>query len=1095
MGRGVAVVLFTDLVGSTELRGRLGEEAADELRRKHDQLLAQAVESSKGRVLKGLGDGIMATFAGASDAVTAAVAIQQAVDRLNRSGNAAVPLAVRVGLSAGDVGFEDDDIHGTPVIEAARLCAAAGGGEILAAEVVRVLAGSSGEQRYAPVGPLELKGLDHPVAAVRVEWEPVTVSSIPMPQLLTDVGRIFVGRDAQLERLSQLWKEAVAGERRVALLAGEPGVGKTRLAAEVAIRVCAEGGMVLAGRCDEDLGVPYQPFVEALRHFGDNSSPIDLKVRLGRYGGELARLVPDLAERVPDLTRPLQSDPETERYRLFDAVAAWLSAASADEPLLLVLDDLQWAAKPTLMLLRHVARAPDARRLLILGTYRDTELTADHPLVEVVADLRRVSALQRLTLSGLDDQAVAAIVEQAAGQPMDDNGVALTRAIFEETEGNPFFVREVLRHLAETDAIGRAEGRHARAPIAQLGIPEGIRDVVGRRLSRLSDAANQSLRVAAVVGAEFEADLLQTACGLAEAELLAALDEAVDARLVTEVSPIRFRFSHALVRTTLYESLTGARKVAVHRHVAKAIEELRGAALDQHLPALAHHWARASAPGAHTQRAVDYAVRAGDWALTQLAHDEAAIYYRQALELLDAGGVGLEDPRRLEALISLGEAQRRAGNAQYRETLINAAHSALRVRDASRLCRAALANSRGFWSMSGGVDTERLQVLQAALEASQTNDVPTRARLLVTLAGEAVWSPGTDYQRLADEALELARSADDLGTLAFVLRMRCLMFLGNPGTLQQRLAETAELHTLAGRLGDPVLSFFGSVGRFAAALEAGDASEAKRCLDRVEALADELNQPLLRWCRCFERVTFSMLTGDFEAGERGLEEALALSEAASEPDRQIFHSLQLGILRLQQGRGSEVQDLLNELVAAAPSVPALRGQVMLHQVDSGCLDAVAPNLQSLCWDLEQRRDPSWSRGVAIASLLCGEVDDPAVASRLQALFAPYAGQFVGSWVFAFGAVDLYLGILSRVMRRFGDAVSSFSLAADLHTSMGSRPWLAVTHLEWGRALLLRGRADDRERAGGLLRQAAATARELGLVGVERKAVTGLEQHA
>ena len=212
MGRAMAVVLVTDLVGSTELRSRVGEETAEELRRKHDRLLAQAVEANSGRVVKGLGDGIMAIFAGASDAVAAAVAIQQAVDRLNRSAKAPVPLAVRVGLSAGDVVFEDDDVHGTPVIEAARLSAAASGGHILAADVVRVLASSSGAHQYTSVGPLELKGLAQAVPAVEIGWEPTPVSAITLPGLLTDMGRVFVGRETELERLTQLWKEAAAGE-------------------------------------------------------------------------------------------------------------------------------------------------------------------------------------------------------------------------------------------------------------------------------------------------------------------------------------------------------------------------------------------------------------------------------------------------------------------------------------------------------------------------------------------------------------------------------------------------------------------------------------------------------------------------------------------------------------------------------------------------------------------------------------------------------------------------------------------------------------------------------------------------------------------
>ncbi|MCA1842794.1 MAG: AAA family ATPase, partial [Actinobacteria bacterium] len=659
--RSTAIVLFTDLVGSTELRARLGEDAADVLREQHDALVSGAIEANRGTVVKNLGDGIMATFAGASDAVGAAVATQQAIERRNSSNPTA--LGVRIGISAGDVVFEKDDCFGTPVIEAARLCAAAQGGQILASEIVRWMARSGGST-FTPMGSLELKGLAEPVPTVEVGWEPLAQSSVPLPTFLTDIGRIFVGRDGELDRLGQLWKEASAGQLRVALLAGEPGVGKTRMAAELARTVHEEGATVLAGRCDEDLGVPYQPFVEALRHFVDHASP--LVERLGRYGGELARLVPELTERVSGLPDPLRSDPEMERYRLFDAVANWLTAASAGEPVLLVLDDLQWAAKPTLLLLRHVVRASGGR-VLVLGTYRDTELTHDHPLVELVADLRRQGGVERLSLSGLDDLGVAAFVEQAAGTTLDEAGHALARAVYEETEGNPFFVREVLRHLVETGEVERGEkGWSTRLPVEELGIPEGVREVVGRRLARLSDDTNQVLRIAAVVGPEFELGVVQVAGDLSEEALVSAVEEAAAARVVTEVSATRYRFAHALVRATLYESLTGTRQVTLHRKAAEAIEAIHGTNLDDYVPALAHHWAKASAPVTDTTRAVEYARRAGELALTQLAHDEAATYYASALDLLDAGGADPADPRRVELLIGRGEAQRRAGDQRYR---------------------------------------------------------------------------------------------------------------------------------------------------------------------------------------------------------------------------------------------------------------------------------------------------------------------------------------------------------------------------------------------------------------------------------------------
>jgi predicted ATPase len=689
-------VLFTDLVGSTELMTQVGEAAYDELRRAHFAALQAAIQRTGGEEIKNTGDGVMAAFGSVVDAIRCAVAMQQATDRQARSGPAL--LAIRVGLSVGEVTFEDGDVFGAPVVEAARLVAAAAAGQILTTAITRALAGSRVEAGFADLGALELKGLPQPVSACEVAWEPLPEPSVPMPALLTDVGRIFVGREAELERLEQLWKEAAAGALRVALLAGEPGVGKTRLAAELANTRHAEGAVVLAGRCDEDLGVPYQPFVEALRHFVDHTPAEELGGRLGRFGGELVRLLPELADRVPHLPPPLRSDPETERYRLFDAVAAWLGAASADAPLLVVLDDLQWAAKPTLLLLRHVLRSPELDRILVVGTYRDTELGHDHPLIEILADLRRQVSVDRLSLPGLDSSAVAAFMEQRAGHELDDEDMALARAIYEETEGNPFFVREVLRHLAETGARERQEGRWVtRLPIEELGIPEGVRDVVGRRLSLLSKEANRVLRVAAVVGPEFELAVLEAAEVLDEEGLLSAVEEATDARLLSEVpgSVPRYRFAHALVRDTLYDGLSAARRVTLHRRVAEAIESVHTRALDDHLPSLAHHWARASAPSAVTAKAVGYAARAGDRALAQLAHDEAVAYYHQALELLEAAEGAPDEAQRLEILITLGEAERRAGEVEYRETLFTAARLAQQQGNAGALARAALANTRG----------------------------------------------------------------------------------------------------------------------------------------------------------------------------------------------------------------------------------------------------------------------------------------------------------------------------------------------------------------------------------------------------------------
>jgi predicted ATPase len=510
---------------------------------------------------------------------------------------------------------------------------------------------------------------------------------------------------------------------------------------------------------------------------------------VGRYRGELVRLVPELSDRLPGLPPPLHSDPETERFRLFDAVASWFAAASAEQPVLLVLDDLQWGAKPTLLLLRHVARSPERMRVLVIGTYRDSELGRTHALTEVLADLRRDDAIERISLAGLKQPDVAAYMSQAAGYVLDQDAADLARAIHTETEGNPFFVVEVLRHLAETGALHQRDGRWMTGPpVERMAIPAGIREVVGRRLSRLSDGANQALALAAVVGQEFDLAVLHAAAGIDEEPLIAALEEGVAARLLFEVpgGALRHRFAHALVRATLYDELSAARRVLLHRRAGEAIEKIHAGRLDEHLPALVHHFARSVAPSADGLKAVGYAVRAGDRALGQLAHDEAVSYYRQALELLEITPTAGEEDQRLDLLVSLGEAQHSTGEPAYRETLLEAARLAASRGDACRLARAALANSRGgMFSSTNSVDEERVAVLEAALDAMDGSDLATRARLLANLGIELVWALDRDQAALSNEALGLARRLGDQATLAHVLRRRWVT-IASPATRATR---------------------------------------------------------------------------------------------------------------------------------------------------------------------------------------------------------------------------------------------------------------------------------------------------------------------
>ena len=476
--------LFTDLVDSTAAAARLGPDATEARRREHYALLRAATDACGGTEVKSTGDGLMVVFPSASAAVDCAVAMQQALERHNR--DAPEPLRVRIGVSVGEAEPAEDDYYGQSVVEAARLCASADGGQILAAEVVRALGGGRGGHEFRPLGVLELKGLPAPVPACEVVWAPAVTAALPFPSRLRvwDGGGFF-GRRAEADLLEGAVKDAAAGTRRALLIAGEAGIGKTRLMAEAARAASDAGSTVLYGRCDEDLGAPYQPFAEALGEYVEHGPAAVVAAHVERRGGVLARLVPELARRaaVPSVE---SVNADAERYQLFGAVVDLLERAAAEALVVLILDDLHWADTPSLRLLRHVLVSSDETRLLVVAAYREGDLGRDHPLVDLLAALHRERGVERIVLTGLDDVDLRALLETRSGRPLDEQGVELAHALRRETSGNPFFVDEVLRHLAETGSITRqADGTWVGArELADVGLPQSVREVVGRRVAR-----------------------------------------------------------------------------------------------------------------------------------------------------------------------------------------------------------------------------------------------------------------------------------------------------------------------------------------------------------------------------------------------------------------------------------------------------------------------------------------------------------------------------------------------------------------------------------------------------------------------------------
>ena len=575
-------LMFTDLVGSTELLSRLGEEDAELLRRDHFALLRDALVTHNGREVKNVGDGLMIAFESVSGALACAVTMQQSIERRNRA--AVVPLAVRIGISHGDCDVEDGDYFGVPVVEAARLCARAGGDEILITDVVRWIAGSRGRFAFEPLGALELKGLDGAVVVHKVAWDPLPAGAgsvdVPLPgAIAARANAVFVGRVSERAVLADSLKQAVAARRRrIVLLEGEAGIGKTTLVSSFARDAHADGAIVLYGRCDEDLSVPYQPWAEALDHLTRHLPESIVRAHVDARGADLSALVPALAAR-HDLPPRRSTDPETERHLLFGAVVDLLERATTEQPLVLVLDDLHWVDRPSLQLLRHVIAAPSEMQLLLLATFRGTDVGAGHPLADARAALHREEGVERVALRGLDDLELLALMEASAGHSMDASEMALRDELLAETDGNPFFAIEILRHLVETGAITESGGHWvAQVDPRTHGLPVSVREVIGRRVERLGVDATPALAAAAVVGREFELALVAGATDLAEAVLLDVIDSAVAAHIISEVpgAPDRFVFVHALIQHTLYDDLSAARRRRLHRRVAEALEAMPG---------------------------------------------------------------------------------------------------------------------------------------------------------------------------------------------------------------------------------------------------------------------------------------------------------------------------------------------------------------------------------------------------------------------------------------------------------------------------------------------------------------------------------------
>jgi class 3 adenylate cyclase len=1092
-------ILFTDIVGSTELSQRLSPEAADEVRRGHFSILRQAIAQKGGTEVKNLGDGVMAVFGSASGALGCAVAMQQGVEQDNRLGQHPA-VGLRIGLSGGEVVPEDDDYWGDSVIEAARLCALCEGGQILASDVVRLTAGRRNPHACRSVGALHLKGLADPVGTVEVLWAPLegtgTGLAIPLPGSLAVRPAVgVVGRETEVGLMKDATKRVATGEgREVFLVSGEAGLGKTTLVAEAARSAFDDGACVLFGHCEEDLATPYQLFAEALGHYVSHAPEEQLTAHAEAHGSELARLVPALNSRMPGLPAPRATDPDTERFLLFAAVAGLLATASAYQPVVVVLDDLQWADAGSLLLLRHLTAANQGMRVIVLGTFRDGELSGPHPLVHALAALHRQSGVSRISLTGLHDTEVLALLEAMAGHVLDDDGANLAHAVWRETDGNPFFVSEVLRHLSESGAIYQdATGRWtAKDPLDQITLPDSVREVIGARVGRLGQDAGRVLAVASVIGRDFDLDLLARSTKTSEDDLLDILEAAAAAALVREPaeSSGRYSFTHALIQHTVSEDMGPNRRAQAHRQVAQALEDLCGGRPGARVGELARHWIAATQP-IDMAKAIDYSRQAGDAALNALAPDEARHYYAQALDLCTQ--TDDSDPLlTLDLAIGLGSAQRQIGDPAFRETLLETARRAADLGDTQRLVTSALLNDRGF-RVLGSTDVDKIEVLEMAL-ARLPGDHRDRALLLASLSKELPGESPLERRRaLSDEALAIAEASGDDATIVRVL-LQVSLPLRLPSLLNQSLSRSADALARAERLGDPVLLFQAAAVRSVIAVQAGDMVEVDRCLEIARSLASQLNQPTLSWVQAVERATRSLIAGETERAEQLATEALKIGTESGQPDAaQLFAAQYFGV-SWQRGILADLVPLIEQTIAANPGFPSLLAGLALAHMEGDHIDGASQIVVDVSSsDLDAPLSGTWLTNQILCAEVIIERSDAHSAERQFERLAPWANQFSAGALSAEGPVSHYLGGLATVLGRYDEAEAHFVESAAMSERVGGKFFAARTDLSWGRMLAERRLSGDAEKSRELLTKAQTAAVAYGYGKVERRAAAALKR--
>jgi DNA-binding CsgD family transcriptional regulator len=888
----------------------------------------------------------------------------------------------------------------------------------------------------------------------------------------------FVGREGELAGLGRLLDEAQRGSGALVMIGGEPGIGKSRLAEELAEAATGCGFITLAGHCYEgNATAPYLPLVETI------------EVAAASLPEVAAELVPLLASAGGDAPER-ELAPEHQRYALFNAVRDFVVTLSREQPVLLVLEDLHWAAAPLVMLLRHLSQFLEGERVVVVGTFRTAD---DLPVSGLLDDLRRMRRGYLVDLPPISEGAVGAILGALSGQ---DPPPTLIRALFEQTEGNPFFVEEVVKHLMEEGRLPDESGRWAAyATSEDLLVPESVRAVIGKRLTHLSEESRRILTAAAVIGRTFDYDLLASVTEYDAESLLDCLDDAVRTRLLVSVAGTdgRLSFAHELIRQTLLSQISAPRRQRLHLRVVQAIEVRFGPDADDRVAELAHHSLRAGG-ALDSEKTIRYVNRAAERAMAATGYEEAARLYRYVLRLVPFADAG----RRCELTLRLGVAEKRVSDSEEARTLfMEAAGLARQLGDAEKLARAALGFARS-WATIGQEDEAAVGLLREAEAAMGDDPTALRAQVLSRLAGQMMYSlPPGDVYSLSKRAVETARRAGDPVALARALQTHHVA-MWQPQFLEERMTAADEILEIARAAQIEEIALWSHRPRIADLTAMGRIDEAEAELAVYTDLADAYRQPIYIWQAAVRRAMLATFRGRLQEAEKRATEAFAVGQRAGGQNLTAAFGEQMLVIRWLQGRLQELEPLAAASHKAQPSLAIWRAVLAFIYAETGREALARAELDYISADGFARLPADDTRLIAsvFLSVVASRLGDAAAADELYEELLPYKGRnmILSEGVTCVGASDRYLAALAATCRRWEMAQRHFEDALALDSRTGGRPWAALTQFEYGCMLLARRGTGDRKRAAELLEAAHATARELGMAGLQARIERLLASH-